>query len=495
MLNAEETSEVREPLAGGPGNGNGTLTGLGPFALNRSNPPLHAVGLERPPGPPTWEGLPPGPKVPYPIQMIAFLYRRRPWLARCRAKYGSPFTIPFRVPPVPGVVVSKPDQLKQMFLAPPDVLWAADGSSDLHKYFGSPGLAYMEEEEHLTRRKLINKSVHGEAMRKLATSMEAVVEREIASWPRDELVELFPKFRRVSVSVMRYANFGADQDPRLDRLVDMIEQDLYATANTPIALVEDHYLGPRERRVLNALPPWKRIVEVRARVDELMYELIDERRRAGGGDGTDTLSVLLQTRNEDGTPLSSVEIRNDLMTNFLAGSATTASAMSWAVSFLSRQPDTRRRLVEEIDAGEDDAYLTATMQEVLRRKPPLPAPIPRLVRKPFEIGGYVLPPGVRLVASGSLLHHDPEIYPDPYRFKPERFLDNPPGNFTWIPFGGGRRKCLGKPIAEQEIKIALRVFFRMYEPKPDMPEPERDATLLAAIRPSRSCRVVLSARS
>ncbi len=453
------------------------------------------MGLKRPPGPASRRGLPPGPRMPYPLQIIAFLHRRRPFLQRCRARYGSPFTIRFRVPPVPGVVVCEPDQIKQVFHAPPDVLWAADGSSELHKYFGSPGLAYFDEDAHLMRRKQVNQSIHGKAMRQLSAAMESIIERELSSFPRGQLIELFPRFRTLSIKVMREANFGPEPDERLDELVDVIENEVYPTGETPVALIEDQYLSPRAVRVLTALSPYRRILEARAHADRLIYEVIEDRRRTGGRGGHDMVSVLLASTNMDGSPVSTREIRNDIMTNFLAGSATTASAMSWAVERLARQPATRERLVAEIDAGDGDAYLTATMQEILRRKPPLPAPIPRLVRKPFELDGYRLPPGARVVISASLLHHDPSIYPDPYAFRPERFLDNPPGNYTWIPFGGGRRRCLGKAIAEYEIKAVLRAFFTRFEVRPDRPEPETDRSLLAVIRPSRGARVVLSDRS
>jgi cytochrome P450 len=453
------------------------------------------MGLERTPGPASWEGLPPGPRMPYPLQLLAFLYRRRPYLVRLHARFGSPFTIRLRVPPIPGVVICEPDQIKQVFHAPPDVLWAADGSSDLHKFFGSPGLAYFDEDEHLERRKLVNKSIHGDAMKQLAASIERVIERELSSWPRGEFVELLPRFRRLAIDVMRHASFGPEPDRRLDELVDVIQDVLYPTADTPLALVEDQYLSPRALRVLNALPPYRRMMEARARADQLLYDAIEDRRRAGGGDGHDTLSVLLAATNEDGSPLSSAEIRNDIMTNFLAGSATTASAMAWAVERLAKQPETRRRLVDEIDAGQDDAYVTATVQEILRRKPPLPAPIPRLVRKPFELAGYVLPPGVRIVMSANLLHHNPSIYPDPYAFRPERFLEKPPGNYTWIPFGGGRRRCIGKGIAEHEIKAVLQQFFKRFEVRADRPGWESDRSLLAAIVPDPGCRVALSERS
>jgi cytochrome P450 len=479
MLTAEEkTRPAGDPLA----------------ALANGSKPRESP-LERAPGPSSWRGLPRGPLMPNPLPALGFWYRRNPFFERCRRRYGTPFTISMRYPPVPFVVFSDPDHIKAIFHAPPEVLWAGDGSNELHKYFGSPGLAYLEEDEHLARRKLLNRSTHGEAMRQISASVDSVIERELASWPRDELIELFPRFLRLAVEVVRHVNFGTEPDERLDELVEVVIE-IMRTAERPVAAADDLYLSPRVLRVLAAIRPlgYRQILELCGRADRLIYDVIEDRRRAGDAEGHDTLSVLLSATNEDGSPLSTVEIRNEMMTNFIAGSSTTSASMAWAVERLSREPAVRERLVDEIDAGEDDAYLTATVRELLRRKPPLPQVIPRLVVEPFELDGFRFAPGVRLLASAYLVHHDPSIYPDPYAFRPERFLENGPGAYTWIPFGGGRRRCLGKGIAELEIKAALRGVFKQFEIRPDSPEPERERSLHGALRPARGARVTLSER-
>ena len=186
-----------------------------------------------------------------------------------------------------------------------------------------------------------------------------------------------------------------------------------------------------------------------------MFELIDER-RGSDEERDDVLAMLLAARHEDGSPMSSQELRDELMTLLVAGHETTASELAWAIERLARSPAVRARLVEEIDAGEEDAYLTATIQETLRRRPVLPNTAPRLVMRPTEIGDWTYPAGVCLAANAYLVHHDPEIYPDPYAFRPERFLEEPPGTYTWIPFGGGRRRCLGASFALVEMKVVLR---------------------------------------
>jgi hypothetical protein len=458
-----------------------------------NGPRLHALAPTRPPAPPSWKGLPPGPRIP---AAPAYMLRRAGYFERCRQRYGSPFTIRMRIPSVPFVMIFEPDQLKQMFLAPPDVLWAGDGSSELHKYFGSPGLAYLEEDAHLVRRKVINRSAHGEAMKQISESVSVVVDEELSSWPRNELVELFPRFHRLAIHVVRYVNFGPRPDPRLDELVNVMGRILLS-ANRMISMLEDQYLPERALRAVAALRPtgYRQLLEDRARAHAIIDQIIEERRREGPGDAHDTLAVMLTATNEDGSPVETREIRNELMTNFIAGSATTATSMAWAIERLTREHAVRERLLDEIDRGEEDAYLTATVQEILRRKPPLPQVIPRLVVKDWELAGYTLPPGVRAVANPYLVHHNPEIYPQPYAFRPERFLDESPGVFTWIPFGGGRRRCLGKAIAELEIKTAVREIFTRFHVRPDKPEPEEDRAFMVITRPSRGARVTLTERS
>ena len=189
----------------------------------------------------------------------------------------------------------------------------------------------------------------------------------------------------------------------------------------------------------------------------MLFEQIDER-RAEGADRDDVLAMLLEARHEDGSPMSHQELRDELMTLLVAGHETTASSLAWAFERLVREPRVVARLQEEIDAGDDDAYLTATIQETLRARPVLPNSAPRLVKQPVEIGGIHYDPSepVCLSPCAYLVHHDPDIYDEPYTFRPERFLDKPPGTYTWIPFGGGRRRCLGASFAQLEMKIVLR---------------------------------------
>jgi cytochrome P450 len=229
---------------------------------------------------------------------------------------------------------------------------------------------------------------------------------------------------------------------------------------------------------------------LRERVDELLYAMIAERRSAGAADGDDVLAMLLAARHEDGSEMSAKELRDELMTLLVAGHETTASSLAFAFSLLARNPG----VVNELRADDDD-YLLATIHEVLRARPVLPNAAPRLVKQPVEIGGWSYERGVCLVANSYLVHHDPEIYPDPYSFRPERFLGDGPGTYTWIPFGGGRRRCLGASFAILEMKTVLREVVRRYDLQPGGTGPELTRRRSITISPGRSASTRLSARA
>ncbi|HEX8053263.1 MAG TPA: cytochrome P450 [Thermoleophilaceae bacterium] len=437
-------------------------------------------------------GLPPGPSMSSVMQTLGIWSRPTAFFERCRARYGTPFTLHIRVPPTPFVMLASPDEIKQMFMAPADVLWAGEGSSSIEKYTGQTGLACLDEDRHLARRRLVNRSMQGETVQRASADIAAIAERDVASWPRGEVIELYPWVHRLTLKVVFRIVFGPEPDRRLDELLDVV-MSMMDINDKPTSVVPVHTLSPRAARILTAFRPSgiRRFQELSARADKLIYEVLEDRRR-DGVEGEDMVGLMLAARDEDGSPLDLVEIRDEVMTNFVAGTTTTAASISWAVEHLTREPEIRQRLVDEIKAGESDAYLTATVHELLRRRPPLPTSIPRLVVKPIEIGGREYKPGVHLWGSPYLLHHDESVYPDPYSFRPERFLDNAPGTYTWIPFGGGRRRCLGRAIADLEIKCVLREILGNYELSRDTPQPERVRAKLVTAVPSRNARVALS---
>jgi cytochrome P450 len=244
-------------------------------------------------------------------------------------------------------------------------------------------------------------------------------------------------------------------------------------------------LGPDR---LRSYPPFRRRVD---RVAKLILGEIGERRVAADlEERDDILSLMVAARHEDGSPMSDAEIHDELLTLLVAGHETTATALAWAVERLIRHPDKLARLREEVEAGEE-AYLTATIQETLRLRPVIVIVIRRLTEA-IQLGGYDLPAGVNVVPSIHLVHRDPTIYPEPDAFRPERFLETPPGTYTWIPFGGGVRRCLGAAFAQQEMAIVLRELVARRTIRPTDPAAERPFRRAITETPRRNAEVVLS---
>ncbi len=247
-------------------------------------------------------------------------------------------------------------------------------------------------------------------------------------------------------------------------------------------------------RTAERVGPFAHFVRMQEEVDELIFALIAER-RAEGAERDDVLAMLLEARHEDGSPMSEQEIRDELMTLLVAGHETTASSLAWAFERLVREP---RRPRAAWSRRSTPARRPTSPRRSRRRcatRPVLPNAAPRLVAKPIEVGGWSYQPGCSLVANGYLIHHDPEIYPDPYAFRPERFLDENPGTYTWIPFGGGRRRCLGASFAMLEMKVVLRALLGTCELRAAGGGVEVAQRRNITVRPAGGARVVLGDRS
>jgi cytochrome P450 len=398
--------------------------------------------------------LPPGPRLPSALQTLGWWTRPTALFERCRARYGRRFTLRLMAQP-PFVMLSDPDDVRELFTAPPEVLHPGEGARVLEPVVGRNSVILLDEGEHLEQRRLMLPAFHGERMARLEGLVAEVAEREVASWPRGERVALHPRLQALTLEIILRAVFGLDPGPRLDALRERLTELLDLGAR-PMGML------PVLQRELGGRGAWARLLRVRAETDALLLELIDER-RGEAAERDDVLAMLLGARHADGSPMSRQELRDELMTLLVAGHETTASELAWAFERLVREPRVLRRLVEEVDEGAGDSYLVATVQETLRRRPVLPNAAPRLVKEPVEIGGWTYPPGACVVANTYLVHHDPAIYPDPYAFRPERFLEEPPGTYTWIPFGGGRRRCLGASFALLEMRIVLRTVLSRSE--------------------------------
>ena len=433
--------------------------------------------------------LPDGPKIPPVVALVATWTRPAATMHSLRARYGKRFTVQLPFQP-PFVILSDPEEIKQLFTASPEAIHPGEGARILEPLVGSYSLILLDEAPHLEHRRLLLPAFHGERMQSLIGLMTELTEREVAGWPVGEPVALHPHLQRLTLEIILRAVFGLEDGPRLDAL---------RTALTEVLLFSESPLSvlPRAQRFERWIPTLRRFRRALAAADELIFEQVAERRaaeQAGEEAHDDVLAMLLAARHEDGEPMSEQELRDELMTALVAGHETTASQLSWGFAQLAREPQAAARLAEELDAGESDAYLTATMQEIMRLRPVLPNAEPRLTKEPVTIGDVEYPAGVSLLASAYLVHHDEEIYPQPFQFRPERFLEKGPGTYSWLPFGGGRRRCLGASFAQQEMKIVLAAVLRRFALMPGVGEPEVTVRRSITFSPSAGCSVVLRER-
>lgn len=404
-------------------------------------------------------------------------------LYSCQARYGDIFTLKIAYEGT-WVMLAHPKAVKQVFTGDPRVFHAGEGNQILAPILGRNSILVLDEKPHIGQRRLLLPPFHGERMQGYEQTMSEIAAREIENWPLGTPYELRPRMQAITLDIILRTVFGIREAEKLVELRDALRDFLDLTTN-PRLLLPLLLVGPKRVRRLGSI---RRRIE---RVDRLIYAEIAERRRAGNlEERDDILSMLVGAHHEDGSPMSDDELRDELLTLLVAGHETTATSLAWAVERLSRHPDKLDRLRNEVEAG-SDAYLTATIQETLRLRPVISIVIRRLT-EPVEIAGYELPAGVSVTPSVYLVHRNPEIYPEPDRFLPERFLDNPPGTYTWIPFGGGVRRCLGASFAQFEMAVVLKELVKRHQIRPADPKPERVFRRAITETPRHNARVVLS---
>jgi cytochrome P450 len=426
--------------------------------------------------------LPSGPRLPAAVQSAAWFAHPWNFMDRCAARYGDTFTLR-PLGERPWVMVSHPDVVKEVFNGPPELLHAGEGNRILLPVVGANSVLLLDDDAHRQQRRLLMPPFRGNQLASYADTMTTVAKAEIDRWPRGKPVRLHPLIQALTLEVILRAVFGLSEGNRRDRMRAELVRMLSRATSFPAQVAFLMGLGPpRARAALTG--------RLLRGVDRLLYAEITDRRRADDLDERgDVLSTLLQARHEDGQPMSDVEIRDELMTLLLAGHETTATALAWAVERLVRHPYAQVRLTTEIRAGEHQ-FRDAVVKETLRLRPVIPA-VARRLTAPMTIGGMRLPAGVTVAPSIYLMHRRPDIYPDPKRFQPERFLEQRAGTYTWIPFGGGVRRCLGAAFAEYEMRVVLGALFDSCTVRPikTRPEPVRRRGLAQA--PGRKATVML----
>jgi cytochrome P450 family 135 len=404
---------------------------------------------------------------------------------RCHARYGDVFTLRIRNEGT-WVLLADPELIKQVFTGDPRLLRAGEANGVLAPIVGSNSVLLLDEPQHMRDRKLMLPPFHGERMQRYRELMSEITRTEVARWPEQEPFPLWPSMQAITLEVIMRAVFGITQAAHLQRVREPLRHMLDWTTN-PRQLAYLAVLGPqriaRNRQFRSVIDP----------VDEALLEEIALRRTAPDlHERQDILSMLLQARYEDGSAMGDRELRDELMTLLVAGHETTATSLAWAIERLVRHPAQLERLQAEVRSGKEE-YLDAVVKETLRLRPVLPVVVRRLA-EPMRVGQHLIPAGVSLTPCIYLVHRRADIYPDPLRFAPERFLDRPAGTYTWIPFGGGVRRCLGASFAQFEMKTVLQTVVEEVDLRPSVPAGERVVRRAITLTPAGRASVVATRR-
>jgi cytochrome P450 len=430
--------------------------------------------------------LPPELQSPPLVQMLRWAFRPLRFMEDARRQHGDSFSVRFVGFERPMVVISDPEAIKALYREPSHGL-PPGRNIILEPILGSKSLLIQQGAEHLSRRRLMLPPFHGERMRSYEETMTEIVEAEIDSWPLHTEFPIHARMQAVTLEVILRVVFGVSSGPRLDRLREMLATVLQETAapgRQVLALVMQRFGGR------GMFAHFER--ELRE-VDELLFaEIAEHRERPDLAEREDILSMLMQAEFEDGGKMEDQELRDQLMTLLLAGHETTATALAWTFDLLLRHPTVLGRLRDSLAAAEED-YLRATISESLRLRPVIPLAGRRL-SKELVADGLTLPEGTDVTPAIWLTHTRPDVYPEPFAFKPERFLEDGPDTYSWIPFGGSVRRCIGATFAEFEMRVVLREVLTRCELHKASPLPERTGRRNITLSPKDGTPVVVTSR-
>lgn len=438
--------------------------------------------------------LPRGPRLPALLQALQLALRPNAYLDSCRRRYGDVFTLRFPGAP-PIVAFAHPDAVKQIFTGGTDELHAGEANGQLGPLLGWHSLLLIDGERHLEERRLLLPPFHGERMQAYATAMRDVTERAIAGWPRDRPFRFHDEMQAITLDVILRTVFGFEEGDAYSRLRERLQALVRAAAN-PLWLV------PALRFDLGPLSPWGRLVRARREVESILFAEFARRREQPRGERSDVLSMLIDARYEDGRAMTDDELRDEMITLLLAGHETTATALAWTVHHVLRVPSVLERIRAELDAvlqgGALEAehlprleYLDAVVKEGLRINPVLDD-VGRVVKEPLEIAGWRLPAGVAVAPQIYLVQQREDLWPEPTRFDPERFLGKRTSPYEFLPFGGGVRRCLGMAFALYEMKVVLACVLSRTELRLVSTRPVRPKRRAITLAPADGVRVTLA---
>ncbi len=408
--------------------------------------------------------LPPGPHGPAVLTTVRLMRTPLELLSRWHARYGDAFTVRLAGFGT-GVYVADPDAIRELFTGDQSDLRAGEANSFMEPVLGPHSVLVLDGPEHLRQRKLLLPPFQGTRVGAFREVIRDVAEREIARWRPGAQLVLRERMRALTFEVICRAVFGVTEP----ELVERLRERLVAVIDSnPIFVI-----APAARAELGRFSPGAVFARRLRAADAVLYEEIERRRHEPDLEQrSDVLSLLLRARDEQGRAMSDSELRDELFTMLSAGHETTATALAFAFELLLRNPAVLARLREEIEAGEDDAYLDAVVKETLRLRPVIDA-AERTLTVSRTVAGWELPAGVKVYPAIALVHLREDLYPDAHAFRPERFVEDGAESYSWLPFGGGIRRCIGAALAHAEIAEVLRVAVPRIELRPlrDRPDP------------------------
>ncbi|HEY2768739.1 MAG TPA: cytochrome P450 [Solirubrobacteraceae bacterium] len=429
-------------------------------------------------------GLPPGPRMPSALQAVGWAERPLSFMEQCQKRYGDTFTLRIRHAGV-WVFLCDPDDIRRVFTADAGVLGVGEANSLLGPVLGPRSVMLLEEPEHMAHRRRMLPSFHGRYMERYGAATGAVAREEIAKWPSGEPFALWPRMQDITLSVIMRAVFGELDTDHLLELRELL-RGLTEWMNAPLQLTLMAAVGPRSM-VRN--PTFRTMMD--AAEAAVLEEVRKRRAERGSHERDDIASMLEQAHRADGSSLTAQELRDELITLLVDGP--TSSSLAWAFERLLRHPDKLARLREEVRGGREEVYMDAVLKETLRLCPPVPIVVRKLL-EPMELGGYTVPAGATVAPCAYLLHRSEVLYPEPRSFLPERFLDKPAGTYTWIPFGGGVRRCLAASFALLEMKRVIQTVLCEVELRPAQQRSERVARSSIAFVPDRHAEAIVVRR-
>jgi len=346
-------------------------------------------------------------------------------------------------------MVGTPDLAKQALSFPPEALRAGATNGIFRPVVGSNSILLLDGDAHMRQRRIMLRAFGASHAAQFVDQVREIAANRIAGWEQGEQLKLHDEMEAISFAAIMRVVFGEHSDDSHGDLRRLIPE-MMDRCDSPFTMM------PWFRRELAGSSPYARLMRVLDEIDQILFEEISDRRADPMTQfRDDTVSLLLKAEHEDGSPLDDREIRDEILTMIMAGYETTTSGSAWALERLLRSPDQLERLTAEVEGGAGDAYMDAVIKETLRARPVVPV-VARHVTQPVELGGYTIPAGTILMVSIYLVHSDPQSYPEPDLFRPERFLGGVPENAAWIPFGGGVRRCIGARFAELEMKVVLK---------------------------------------